>query len=235
MYGYPTQTIQETIDSLEMVRQLFEIGTIQSGFWHQFALTAHSPVGTSPADYGIVPQYQDISFANNDIEFVDSTGIDHTQFAFGLKKSLFNFMHGIGYEIPLQDWFDFDIPATTVDPHFIQNCIVFGPVLNTQSAAKIVWLGNAPLHSEFTKTRNGQPRQLLQLAFYTSTDCIELVLDKDPGIWLVARLQSLSPTAESPSTFGQFRADFEKHFEDFETFWYSKPMNVVKELGLLVL
>jgi hypothetical protein len=31
MYGYPTQTIQETIDSLEMVRQLFE-GYLQSGF-----------------------------------------------------------------------------------------------------------------------------------------------------------------------------------------------------------
>ncbi|MBP6001725.1 MAG: radical SAM protein, partial [Flavobacterium sp.] len=34
MYGYPTQTVQETIDSLEMVRQLFELGVLQSGFWH---------------------------------------------------------------------------------------------------------------------------------------------------------------------------------------------------------
>ena len=32
MYGYPTQTIQETVDSLEMVRQLFELGVLQSGF-----------------------------------------------------------------------------------------------------------------------------------------------------------------------------------------------------------
>ena len=47
MYGYPTQTEQETIDSLEMVRQLFELGIVQSGFWHQFALTAHSPVGAT--------------------------------------------------------------------------------------------------------------------------------------------------------------------------------------------
>jgi hypothetical protein len=34
MYGYPTQTIQETVDSLEMVRQLFEAGVLQSGFHH---------------------------------------------------------------------------------------------------------------------------------------------------------------------------------------------------------
>ncbi len=74
MYGYPTQTIQETVDSLEMVRQLFEMGIIQSGFWHQFALTAHSPIGLNPSEYGITPTYQDISFANNDVDFVDSTG-----------------------------------------------------------------------------------------------------------------------------------------------------------------
>jgi hypothetical protein len=39
--AHPTQTVQETVDSLEMVRQLFEAGVLQSGFWHQF-MTAHS-------------------------------------------------------------------------------------------------------------------------------------------------------------------------------------------------
>ena len=48
MYGFPTQSEQETIDSLEIVRQLFENKVIQSGFWHRFALTAHSPVGLNP-------------------------------------------------------------------------------------------------------------------------------------------------------------------------------------------
>jgi hypothetical protein len=36
------------MNSLEMVRQLFEAGVLQSGFWHQFAMTAHSPVGMHP-------------------------------------------------------------------------------------------------------------------------------------------------------------------------------------------
>lgn len=53
MYAYPTQTVQETVDSLEMVRQLFELQVIQSGFWHPFALTAHSPVGMEPEKYGV--------------------------------------------------------------------------------------------------------------------------------------------------------------------------------------
>ncbi|KYG82292.1 hypothetical protein [Roseivirga echinicomitans] len=103
MYGYPSQTVQETIDSLEMVRQMFELGIIQSGFWYQFALTAHSPVGLNPSEYGITPNYKSILFANNDVMFKGKTGLDHEQFSFGLKKSLFNFMHGIGFDMPLQE------------------------------------------------------------------------------------------------------------------------------------
>jgi hypothetical protein len=86
MYGYPTQTIQETVDSLEMVRQLFEMGILQSGFWHQFAMTAHSPVGLNPEEFGVTPIKQEILFANNDIDFTDKTGIDHGKFSFGLKN-----------------------------------------------------------------------------------------------------------------------------------------------------
>jgi len=123
MYGYPSQTIQETVDSLEMVRQLFDAGVIQSGFWHQFALTAHSPIGLNPEAYGITPKYEEITFANNDIEFTDATGIDHGRFSYGLKKSIYNFMHDIGFELPLQKWFDFEIPETSIEKGYIESCI----------------------------------------------------------------------------------------------------------------
>ena len=235
MYGYPSQTIQETIDSLEMVRQLFELGILQSGFWHQFAMTAHSPVGMNPSEYGITPNYKDITFANNDVDFVDSTGIDHTQFSFGLKKSLFNFMHGIGFEIPIQDWFDFEVPDTSIDPDFINDSLATEVVFNTKPTAKIVWLGNTPLVSEFTKTKRGQTRHLLQLAFHTKTDCIELVLERDTGEWFLDKLETLTPTSEKQTSFKQLKTDFETHFDDFEIFWYSKPVQNIKELGLLVL
>ena len=68
MYGFPTQTAQETVDSLEMVRQMFEAGILQSGFWHQFAMTAHSPVGIYPEKFGVVKESDTVgTFANNDI------------------------------------------------------------------------------------------------------------------------------------------------------------------------
>ena len=107
MYGFPTQTVQETVDSLEYVRQLFENGCIQSGFFHRFTCTVHSPVGLDPAAYGIelVP-LPPISFAKNDVAFIDPMGVDHDLLGVGLKKAIYNFMHGVGFEEDVHKWFD---------------------------------------------------------------------------------------------------------------------------------
>jgi hypothetical protein len=106
-----------------MVRQMFELDLIQSGFWHQFALTSHSEIFLHPEKYGIRTKKKEISFADNDVEFEDSTAIDHEIFSFGLKKSIYNFMHGAGFDMPLQTWFDFKIPKTRVKTDFILKCI----------------------------------------------------------------------------------------------------------------
>lgn len=235
MYGYPTQTVQETVDSLEMVRQLFELGIIQSGFWHQFALTAHSPVGLNPDEYGIIPNQKNITFAHNDIEFKDKTGINHDQFSFGLKKSLFNYMHGICFEFPLQDWFDFKIPRTTIPKDYIQNCIQNYANFNIKPSAKIIWLGGKPQLSSYTKSKKGNSWEMVQLRFHDKTESFEIALEKDKGDWLNHQLEKLQIQAEEPITFAQLKADFENSFEDFELFWFSKPMNTLKDYGLLSL
>jgi hypothetical protein len=234
MYGYPTQSIQETVDSLEMVRQLFEVGVLQSGFWHQFALTAHSPVGLNPSDYGITPNYKNISFANNDVDFTDQTGIDHTQFSFGLKKSLFNFMHGIGFELPLQEWFDFDTPETTINADFIYNCLEQEPDFNIKPTAKIVWLGTLPLVNEFTKTKKGTTTNYLEFTFHDTAETYQIITKKEKGLWLLEVLEELTPQ-NKPQSFGYLKSNFETQFEDFELFWYSKPIHGLRAHGLLVL
>jgi radical SAM superfamily enzyme YgiQ (UPF0313 family) len=235
MYGYPTQTIQETVDSLEMVRQLFELGIIQSGFWHQFALTAHSPIGLNPTEYGITPTYQNISFANNDIDFVDSTGIDHSKFSFGLRKSLFNYMHGIGFEIPLKEWFEFKIPKTQIKPDFILKCLETEPDFNIKPSAKILWLGTIPIVTEITKTKRGNSWELLQCTFHDKTEAFTISLDKNEGAWLVKMIPKLSPYQDNVLSFSALKTDFDAHFENFELFWFSKPMQQLKAKGLLVL
>ncbi|RYY59727.1 MAG: radical SAM protein, partial [Chitinophagaceae bacterium] len=119
MYGFPTQTEQETIDSLEMVRQMFAAGVLQSAFWHLFTMTTHSPVGMQPEKFKVRRQSALVgAFANNDLVHIDELGADHETFAFGLKKSLFNYMHGIGLNEPLQKWFDCKVPKPSVAPDY---------------------------------------------------------------------------------------------------------------------
>ena len=115
MYGFPTQTVQDTVDALEYVRQLFAEGCIQSGFWHRFACTVHSPVGQHPQDYGVtLKPMPPVSFAKNDIGFTDPTGTDHDALGVGLKKALYNYMHGIGLDEDVRRWFDFHVPKPKV-------------------------------------------------------------------------------------------------------------------------
>jgi hypothetical protein len=232
MYGYPTQTIQETVDSLEMVRQLFQIGSIQSGFWHQFAMTAHSPVGLHPEEFGVIPQQNEITFANNDIQFIDKTGINHDKFSFGLKKSLFNYMHGICFEYDLQDWFEFKIPKTKIAPDFIENSLNNEVDFSLKPTAKLIWIGTTPVVDYFTKSKKGATWEMAKMTFYFKTDTIEISLEKDQANWLLKTLKSVS---NQPLLLKDIKMDFESQFEDFELFWFSKPMNSLRNSGLLVL
>ncbi|MFP8780850.1 B12-binding domain-containing radical SAM protein [Hydrogenophaga sp. RWCD_12] len=122
MYGFPTQTLQDTVDALEYVRQLFEAGCIQSGFFHRFSCTVHSPVGLDPAAYGIelIP-LPETTFARNDIGFTDPTpmppGVDHNVLGEGLRKAIYNYMHGLCVEDDVRRWFEHlpcQVPRPTV-------------------------------------------------------------------------------------------------------------------------
>ena len=236
MYGYPTQTIQETVDSLEMVRQLFEAGVLQSGFWHQFAMTAHSPVGMYPEKFGVTKETEVIgTFANNDLNYIDSTGIDHEQFSFGLKKSLFNFMHGICLDYDLQEWFDFTIPKTTIHPDFIFDALEEETNFRTKPNAKVVWLGGKPSVESFTKTKKGNSWEMMSLTFHHKKETFTIQTSLKEGEWLITTLNVISVSNSKTTQFQELKADFETELEDFELFWYSKPMSSLKEFGLLVL
>lgn len=235
MYGFPTQTIQETVDSLELVRQLFETGVLQSGFWHQFAMTAHSPIGMYPEEFGVLPQTNEITFANNDIDFKDKSGINHEKFSFGLKKSLFNFMHGIGFDFELQEWFDFKIPRTKIDPHFIVSCLEKENNFSVKPTSKIIWIGGKPISKHFIKTKKGTTWQMTSLTFHQKTETVELNLETNKATWLLDILEKISLENITPMTYSQLKTDFETTMEDFELFWYSKQIITLRDLGLLVL
>jgi hypothetical protein len=128
MYGFPTQTEQETIDALERVRQLFEAGCIQSAYWHRFSATAHSPIGRDPAKFGIkIKPEPEVTFARNDLEFVDPTPCDHDELGIGLRKALYNYMHGAGAEMDVRFWFERKVPKARVPKDLIGRALVAGP------------------------------------------------------------------------------------------------------------
>ncbi|WP_042720080.1 radical SAM protein [Flavobacterium sp. B17] len=235
MYGYPTQTIQETVDSLEMVRQLFEMGILQSAFWHQFAMTAHSPVGLNPEEFGVTPIKQEILFANNDIDFTDKTGIDHGKFSFGLKKSLFNYMHGINFELPLQEWFDFKIPRTTIHQDYIHNSLlVEDDDFAFKANSKIVFLTKNVIAENRIKTKKKYNYSYTKITLHLKTNIVSIELDDQHADWLMKIFNENIIENPKKITLQQLKTQFEENFDDFELFWFSKPIQQLKENGVIL-
>lgn len=237
MYGFPTQTAQETIDSLEMVRQMFQAGILQSAFWHQFTMTAHSPVGLSPEKFSVISETPGTGrFANNDREHSDPTGTDHASFGYGLKKSLLNFMHGACLDFPLHKWFDFKTPKTSITPdHILLEMAADDPNPNKPNQ-KIVWLGTNPKWQLSTKSKKGQQWEVAELEFQSLTESLRLKLSPEEGKWLLSILPQLRVSENKTITRQELKENYEAAgLPDFELFWDNKPITSLYKFGLLQL
>lgn len=237
MYGFPTQTAQETIDSLEMVRQMFAAGILQSAFWHQFAMTTHSPVGRAPEAFGVMRESQATgAFANNDLSHIDPIGGDHERFSFGLRKSLMNYMNGACLDYPLHKWFDFKVPKTRVNPDYIIKLLQDETYQPLRDNAQIVFLGEQPQVKRITKNKKGASWEVMSLLFDTTSGVMDVRLEPQYGEWLTARLPEWSYHNARKTTLADVRASFSAAgLIDFELFWENKPMNTLWRAGLLQL
>ena len=227
MYGFPTQTAQETIDSLEVVRQMFELNVMQSAFWHRFAMTAHSPVGLNPEKFKVKAVNKKIgTFANNDLQHEDPTGASHDQFSEGLKKSLFNFMHGIGFELPLQDWFDDEVPETSLPLDLIEGYLAQPNERELKQTATILWLGG-PVSYDISES---------VLSLDSRRETIHFECPIAEGQWLSGVLNEIVPAKVKPMFLREFEESFSaSHLEGFESFWESELMEELREIGLLII
>ncbi|WP_111670402.1 B12-binding domain-containing radical SAM protein [Algoriphagus litoralis] len=227
MYGYPTQTAQETIDSMEMVRQLFEIGVLQSGFWHRFAMTAHSPVGLDPKAFGVKrTDLGEGTFANNELDFDDPVGVEHALFSEGLRKSLFNYMHGVGFDIPLRDWFDIKVPPTSIPKKYIERQIQGEPALAYRDQNRIIWIGSPP---ELMETDEG----ICELIFSGKKEDFAIELPIELGEWVCWLLEKVSYEKDL-NTLKPIREQYEQELGDFQEMLDSEVWEILREHGLLV-
>jgi radical SAM superfamily enzyme YgiQ (UPF0313 family) len=236
MYGFPTQTDRETIDALEMVRQLFSEGVLQSGFWHLFTLTAHSPIGKNPAQFGITKQDNEGKFANNDVKHVDATGANHTIYGDGLRKSLYNYMHETGFDLPLQHWFDFKTPLTSIPPNFIHKVLEERVEKAIPYHKQIVWIGNAPLSQPITKHKKGKIRQFVKLTFHLKSYDLALELPQETGSWLATFMAKIAIENTEKVILAQMKEAFEtNNLGDFESFWNSTNLKELLDSELIII
>ena len=232
MYGFPTQTAQETIDSLEVVRQLFAAGVVQSGYWHRFSMTAHSPVGRNPAKYQVAATGPEpAGFAWNDLWHDDPLGTDHEAFGPGLAKSLYNYLHHVGLDEPLARWFDFKTPKPSTPRHFVQQALQAPekPDLVRQNQ-RLFWLGNAPE----IRLETGKKASRAVLTCYEQAEDFEVPTTEAAGRWLHQLLTQLSHDYDTKMLLKEAAASFPAGEGSFEDFLQSPAWAVLREKGLLL-
>ena len=233
MYGFPTQTAQETIDSLEVVRQLFAAGVVQSGYWHRFSMTAHSPVGKNPAKYQVAATGPEpAGFAWNDLWHDDPLGTDHAAFGAGLAKSLYNYLHGVALDEPLARWFDFKTPRPTTPRHLVQQALQAPEKPDfARQGQRLFWLGNAPeLRLEAGKKA---PRAVLTC--YEQAEDFEVKTTEAGGRWLHQLLTQLSHDFDTKLLLHDAAATFPTSEGAFEAFLQTPAWQLLRDKGLLLI
>jgi len=161
MYGCPSETIQETIDSLERVRQLVATDLLQSAFWHRFTVTAHSPVGLDPTAHAVRilgPEFQ--GFAENDLLHHDDRGETPTWLGEGLRRSLLNYLERRGLDLDVRQWFDDEVPLPQVSSTWLRRLLKKRTIDDRSGLERrVVWLGGAvacePIGKRATLTMTG--------------------------------------------------------------------------------
>lgn len=230
MYGFPTQTEQETIDSLEIVRQLFEQDVIQSGFWHLFSMTAHSPVGKNPELFGVEktgPAFE--GFAENDLDHRDPSGALHEKYSEGLKKSLFNYMNGIGLDEPLGSWFDFRVPETTIAPDRIRSILSTKEKNQPADHARLCWIGGEP------STAESKGRKVV-LRLINPEDEMWIRMSPEEYHWFMDMFPEFNVRSQSLCTFGRLKASYENTLSGKVNFLMESNLwKVLRKNGLLVI
>lgn len=119
MYGFPTETLQETVDALETVRRMFDEGIVQSAFWHRYAMTCHSPSGQHPERYGTRRIGAMHPFCNNEVDWEPVDGgpqfnYDIDAVGAALRLATYNYMNGLGLEQPVRSWFPIRVPKPRI-------------------------------------------------------------------------------------------------------------------------
>lgn len=223
MYGFPSQTEQEIIDSLEIIRQFFANNLINSAYWHQFVLTRHSGIHLSPEKFGIKIINNKLNpFANNDLLHIDNTKIDYSKYSFGLKKALYNYMLGIGFENDLKTWFDFKTPKASINKNYIKNNLNKN-IYNYKNDFKktVYWIAGKPIYNKQNK----------KLIINSNSEICELIIENKLAEWIINLANIASINSSDKVSFEQLSQNPDI---DFEKFYNSDEWKDIREIAVVI-
>lgn len=223
MYGLPTQTLQETVDALEVVRQLFAANLMDSAFWHRYAMTLHSPSGQAPELFGVKRKGTGYnSFANNEIFFSDNRGYNINAVGDALHISLANYMAGNAIDKPVHKWFAFKAPVTTIDP-----ALVSGHLIKPDSSriydpkARLIWIGG-----DMERVAEG-------IAVYSNIERKTIKIDEGEAEFLI-KISQLCGELGKTVHFDEVKRLYTEYSpEPFSILYHSKNWDRLRGYGLL--
>jgi len=231
MYGVPSESIQDTVDSLERVRQLFAADVMQSAFWHRFTVTAHSPVGLDPNSHGLRilgPRFE--GFAENDLVHRDSTGYTPDWLGEGLRRSMLNFLEGRGLHMDVRGWFDHHVPKPQVNSHWVRGLMTTPmPPDDLNRERHLVWLGESP------KIKRNGTRVRIRLPGQTKHTYVSLSLNQ--AQWLTELLRESIPSKPRRRPYPLLReakALFPGSVSDFAMFLKTSAWTNIRHAGFLL-
>ena len=234
MYGLPSETIGETIESLERVRQLFAHDLIQSAFWHRFTTTAHSPIGLHPQAYGIHligPAFG--GFAENDLVHVDDRALIPEWIGEGLRTALWHYKEGLELIRDVREWFPERVPKPKVKRTWVKQVLESEEREDhSRLERRFVWIGGQP----DVDRRSGEQYKII-LPNRTTDE--EVRLKRGQGEWFLNLIERAVPVHQAGGhrypIYKEVRAGFPFGGpKGFDKWWQSASAHKARAVGLLL-
>lgn len=233
MYGCPGETIDDTVDSLERVRQLFAHHLLQSAFWHKFTATAHSPIGLNPAPEGITilgPAFK--GFAENDLRHADLNGTCPSWLGEGLRTAILNYMEQAGLDVPAQRWFSHAVKPSRVPRTWLKRALGDASPTPPTAERRCVWIGGRAVVAARGATRT-------RIILPTRTEDFSISLSSHQALWLLTLVQDSTPSSHRTSREYPRLADARKCFPGtgarrFDRFIETAAWHTIRQAGLLL-
>jgi hypothetical protein len=137
-------------------------------------------------------------------------------------------MHGVGFEIPLREWFESKVPNPSVPNNYILKELEKEEASSHKDQKRIIWIGEEP------ELLEGENEGFADLVFSGKKEDFAMEIPTDLAEWIHGLLQEVS-YQERLKTIKPIRESYEADFGDFEELTSSEVWEILREHGLLVL